>query len=436
MRIRHTTTLLLACSLAALSLKIGNAEEVSSFLERGLALMESGNNEQALSVAEEGLKEHPGDFYLRKLQAGAYAAIGDYETARPIYRELMASSPGDVSLAESLSAISSAAEANRNENFRNQIPRSEYGRVNTQFDPDPSLDGEAKARRWDLAVSAIPQYDSNVLNVNDPGSSPLGISSGSIVLSADAEYRIIDQNIDNTDFTWGFQGSAYHNHYFKSAAQDFNYTYLDGSMFLRRDTELFGNSLEWEFDIGYSHGLVGGDGYSDGLDTGLFIGYDLGDFATLGLNYHYYQRNYHDDPAVLGSLFGRDADEHIAGINLSRYFGDRLFALIGYNYREHDAEGSQYTYSSHEYFGMVGYALNERLTVTTRISHEDIDYPEYIGPVLGRSDDYTILSLGAEYKVNDNLSVVGSYSHVISESNDNFFDYDKNLGGLGLRYRF
>ncbi len=256
--------------------------------------------------------------------------------------------------------------------------------------------------------------------------------SAFIELSLYLDYVLIPQGrspVEVSLFT-----SAFRSFYLDDPLDDLDYTLFDVGLRFSRERNLFGRSLRASLTPRYRYAWLGDRTYYDEFSLKTALTYFLTQTLSLSLSYEWAPNNFKADPAF-PAFFDRDGTNHRLRVSLANwFFRNRLYLSAGYAFNYTDTEGSQLEKEENAWFASAYAYLPWKFELGFSFDYGQPDYVDFVGPV-GREDDtyYYSVSLRRELFVRD-LDLVLSYIHQRGNSNQDFADYDRNIGKLSLEY--
>lgn len=159
-------------------------------------------------------------------------------------------------------------------------------------------------------------------------------------------------------------------------------------------------------------------------------------WALTSLRYDYDHKDFSDN-TLLPANFSRDGDYHSAGLDQYFYLCDnRVILGLGYSYRWADTEGSQFEVSGHGANLSVQVELPAKLTWRGGVQYASEDFTQYT-PDPQRLDNAWIFTTSLSRPVfMENLTLELSYSYSVADSSVEFAEYERQILGLGLKYRY
>lgn len=115
-----------------------------------------------------------------------------------------------------------------------------------------------------------------------------------------------------------------------------------------------------------------------------------------------------------------------------------------WDYEDNDTDGSNWRNKSNQVSANFSYPLRRNLSLQLNglVLWQDYDnvhtatlIPGF-GPPRARDDTFYQATAALSWEFYKNLNLVGQFMVMRSDSNIVFFDYDRQIGLLGLEYRF
>jgi tetratricopeptide (TPR) repeat protein len=130
----------------------------------------------------------------------------------------------------------------------------------------------------------------------------------------------------------------------------------------------------------------------------------------------------------------RDAWNHSTGVRQFFYLDTpERYLAVHYRFDREDpldSEGNQFAYDGHEVGAAVGWALPYDVRAEAGYAYRNENYPTT------RNDNEHRAFTAVEKDLTEYLSVVLAYFGTFNASDDDRFDYDRNIGSVQLRVRF
>ncbi|MBW1775501.1 MAG: outer membrane beta-barrel protein [Deltaproteobacteria bacterium] len=217
------------------------------------------------------------------------------------------------------------------------------------------------------------------------------------------------------------------------------------------------------------------------INNGIYVtpGYNFGnqalnlvasyDFSFVGTELHRYNSIANVGPLYRRILHPQHVLEAFVGYNKQKYFqavvspeedrngsGMRTYLSWFYNlkkgglfnlrwdYEDNDTDGSNWRNKSNQVSANFSYPLRSNLSVQLNglVLWQDYDNVHTatlipgLGPPRARDDTFYQATIALSWEFYKNLNLVGQFMVMRSDSNIVFFDYDRQIGLLGLEYRF
>lgn len=217
------------------------------------------------------------------------------------------------------------------------------------------------------------------------------------------------------------------------------------------------------------------------ITNGLYVtpGYNFGEqalnlvasyeFSLVGTDLHRYNSNANIGPLYRRILHPKHVLEVFGGYNRQKYYqtppspqedrnGDGFrgylswfwtympggFFNLRYDYLDDNTDGTNWDATGNQISANLNYPLREdlRLQLSGLVLWQDYDnintatlVPGF-GPPRAREDTFYQWSIALSWEFIRNLSLVAQFIAINSDSNIIFFDYDRQIGLLGVEYRF
>lgn len=400
-------------------------QDVTALRVKAIALMENDQLPEAIAVLRQALKIDPDSVACRYYLAEALATQGH--------------------LAESVALL---------DDVKKRAPSSEYARRADIVLPDLRImvvgtsnsydaiygalgtPASSSVKRLGVQLRAALEYDDNVAARAD-GSGFSGPESSIRALFGWAvDFAPLHQQLDDSPVTLGLTFDGYQSWHERTAlgAYDVNQNILGA--YLDRQGELGDVSYRARIGGAWEYTRVGGEffNHAEGLRTRFDLQWKP--WALTSLRYDYDHKNFSDD-TPLPETFSRDGDYHNAGLDQYFYLWDnRVILGLGYSYRWADTRGSQFEISGHGANLSLQVDLPARLTWRGSVQYLNEDFTQYT-PNPQRLDNAWIFTTSLSRPVfTDNLTLELSYSYSVADSSVQFAEYERQILGLGLRYRY
>lgn len=415
--------------------------DVDLRFDLGSALLESGNTAEARSEFEMVLQAQP-DRARAQLFAGiaAYRA-GEYRGSLPYLKRA-------VELDESLRPQSLYYTGLCQAHLQD-FPAAASAFAGVQQSPLSPLTDSARnlakqmppageaARRWALALTAGLEYDSNptiagqTLNSHKDGRGVYQISSS---------YRLYDDG--RYSATAGYEGYL---------SSHFDETFVD----LMTHVGYLTGSADFDpvtFNLRYDYAYT----WIDAFDTKKFrelnrvtpsVSYREGSWGFSQLYYQFYDEDF-KRPLLTGDL-DRDGVRHVVGFNQFLFPGSHLPAFMPFTYYRigargdfQNTKGDEFDYDSWEFsfgFGAElpgGVDLSFLYRLTQRDYRHDSLFSMPAPPAYKRDDLEHRMTFELTKDLGDHWQVALAGAFTLNDSNVPLYDYDRDVLGGYLTYRF
>jgi tetratricopeptide (TPR) repeat protein len=438
-----------------------NQDDGRAWLGLGMAQYNRGQHTEALASLDNAEKYLPSDplvFYYQGLayhQKGAFdLSPGRFLRARILSQDLAAPSHYYSGIAYYQRGLLSEAREEFSEAIKAGDPESELVKSARLFLEQAGGESEKGPKRWDLSMTVMEQYDSNVV-LSPLGTSPSpesGISQKHdlrTALFARAEYRPIQTE------TWlgGVNYGLYQS--FHQTLTGFDVENHTPAVFLQRQMGLFQARVQYSYDyvkVGRSPFLLA---HSIQPLFTLSEGYH----AFTQLQFRYQNKDFQHGLFTSNSL--RDGKNWLAGVTQYVLFADNTGNFrLGYTFDADrtgggspsvavigDQTNADWAYAGHRF--SVGVGLPAILTFFNKV---DLDF-NYYRQIYANPNSFSHGDVGnlTTFKRNDHiysftgtigrdfsewLSVSAQYTYTRDQSNVSVFDYNRSVLSLILTGRF
>ncbi|TDU81537.1 uncharacterized protein DUF560 [Prosthecobacter fusiformis] len=401
-------------------------EDVTALRVKAIALMDQDQLPEAISLLRQAVKIDPESVACRYYLAEALATNGE--------------------LAESLVLL---------DQVKVRAPDSEYARradivlpelremvVQTGATYDETI-GSAMVqvtteppKRFKAQIRAALEYDDNVAARSDDSSFSGPESSGRGVLGWALDFTPLQQQLDESPLTLGLTYDGYQSWHERGRLTAFDVNQNILGAYLDRQGELAGLPYRARLGGAWEYTQVGDEFFNYAL--GLRAQFDLQwkPWTLTSLRYDYDYKNFSED-TILPATFSRDGSYHHAGVDQYFYLcQNRLILGVGYAYRWADTTGKQFETSAHTANISMQVELPAKITWRASVNYASEDFNQYT-PDPQRFDNAWMFSTSLSRPIfTDNLSVELSYNYTIADSSVAFAEYQRQVLGLGLRYRY
>lgn len=417
-------------------------EDTDVMLDRGIALLEAGRLPEAQEAFSQVVALEPDRARAHLFLGIATYRLGAYQEAVPHFERAAALDPGVRTQARYYTGLSNAFMGDLTSaetafgDVESQSPQSPMGRSAQNLRRTMEQPAAAEARRWEASLTAGMEYDSNPLIIGDiPTLNENSDWRG--VIRPQASIRIWDNekwslragydgylsfHIDDTEVNLNTQSAWTTGRYLVndrvSLAVRYDYAYtmigkgMDPFRHLHRVTPTVGVS---EGDWGH---------------TSAFYQYQYQDFKTTLLS-------------TTGPFLNRDGDRNLVGLNQFFFMPEPFtFARVGILGDWLRTDGTEWSYNGFEASAGAGYnfPFDIALTWLYRFVWRDFRNASLFTtptPFRRKRDDrrhvFTVelaKGLGEHWEV----SLGGAFTW--SNSDVQFYDYDRQVGGAYVTYTF
>lgn len=406
--------------------------------------MQAGDYSAAYDEVKRLLEIRPNDALLLRIQGICLLETGYLDGAVAVLTQALAANPQSLAcryyLGQALAYSGRILEAIRViEEIVSLSPDSEYAKL-----AQPALEelynlSESAAvipddRRWNIYARSSLEYDDNVpVRAKDsPDTSPT--DSWRLNYSLYGEVRLPDQKIDETPLTIGLGYALNGSEYERDIYREYDLFSQSLNLFASRAGTLLDRFYTLRLEGRYSFTRLGWQDYSGIGTVSLEFAYNWLDNVSSTVVTSWINKEYEDD-SEYPDYYSNDAKENDIGLRNYFYFWDnRLILGLHYLYRHQNAEGSQYDLRSNDLTTSATFALPWESRLTTQITYQQEDYPEYRD--LGRLDNIWTFyaSLDRSFLKICNLELY--YTHGTADSNEDFANYRRNIIGLALSINY
>ena len=434
-------------ALLLLAAPSARGEDASQSLQQVTTLMKAGDFTAAALEARRLRAAKPDDPTLLRLEGVCLLETGNLDAAAALLGRAVALDPAGVAaryyLAQTHACRGAVLEAI--ELLRVVVslaPGSEYARLSLAVIPE--LEGVAaahaalsKGQRWSLSLRAGLEYDDNVpaRADDDPDTSPT--ASWRLATSSYVELRILDQAIDRTPVTLGVGFSYYRTDYETKEFEDYAVESPGGSAFLDHRGTIAGMPYGVRVRGEYSIVDLGGDPYSTDWGAGATADLQWLGHALTSLAYAWEQQDFESDTTEPESYSRDGTSQTISASQTFFLWGDRISLGAEYARRVENADGSQFDLESEDVAAFLSLLLPGKFRLAGRYRLQQEDYVKYIPDPPRRIEDITTYRLTLSRRFWGNrIGLEGSFTHVDSQSNQEFSQYRRMTYGAALDFSF
>lgn len=376
---------------------------------RAMALDRLGRSKEAISIFEDLLKQDPTHVPTRYFLGQAYERIGDNDAARKEW-QLVAYQGTDT-------------------------PYGNWaGTTLERIGPAP-VRVKPSVKRWSIATRYGWEYDSNVvLKPNDDGlATTQDEGAGRHIMELRSKYRTFSRRDFAIDLFYDFRQSLHDN-----SRNEFNFTNQNVGLEVRKRHQVFNQDVIYGLRYEFSPGF---------LDGNLF---SLKNQWTLNADFRFTPRTrtvFFDRMAATN--FGRD------GSDPPRTSRDGFYHDLGVTHYWYSQDFRRYLFLQEEFNSAFTRGGNfDQLGNTTRVGvhiplvkQTDLDlsggletgfYRNFSSlsslDLSRRRDINWDLYAAVTHHLTSNLSLRGFYRFTNATNQNNFFDYDRHVGGAQIIY--
>jgi len=297
-------------------------------------------------------------------------------------------------------------------------------------------EGEA-ARRWALALTAGLEYDSNPTIAGQTLNSH---KDGRGVYQIRSSYRLYED--ERYSATAGYEGYL---------SSNFDETFVD----LMTHVGYLTGSADFDpvtFNLRYDYAYT----WIDAFDTKKFrelnrltpsVSYREGSWGFSQLYYQFYDEDF--KRPLLSGYLDRDGVRHVVGFNQFLFPGSHLPAFMPFTYYRigargefQNTDGDEFDYDSWEFsfgFGAElpgGVDLSFLYRLTERDYRHDSLFAMPAPPAYRRNDLEHRITFELNKDLGDHWQVAMAGAFTLNDSNVPLYDYDRDVLGAYLTYRF
>jgi tetratricopeptide (TPR) repeat protein len=411
-------------------------EDTDLRFDLGAALLEAGRNQEALESFEEVLKREP-DRARAHLFAGiARYRLQDYAAAMPhlekaveldpelsreasYYQGLTLAYQGDFSAAAGALGV-----------VERQSPAHPLGRSASEL--RGQMEPEAPTRPWKIAITSGIEYDSNPTLI---GSTDLPVSDEGdfrALLRLSGSYRLYDS--EHFRFVAGYDGYASVHEDQGQVDLFTNVGWASGSVLLEPVR------FKLRYDFAYTK-LDLNQKYQRAHRLTPSFTVAEGSWGLSEVFYRYLDVDYFFDNSIAD--LDRDGRQHTVGVNQFVFPGGPVqYVRVGALYDSYDPEGDEFRFGGYEISAGIGVELPWKilLNASYRFVRREFRHDSLFagGDDTGtkRRDRINQVELGLSRPITEHLEVSLLAWVADHDSNVEYFDYDRVIGGSYLTYRF
>jgi len=288
--------------------------------------------------------------------------------------------------------------------------------------------------RWTVMATLGMEYDTNPAAIPIVGGGQ-GSESWKGVGTLYLGYELIDQQRSGLPFSWEVGGFGYQSLYENPEVKNLDLTIATVGTSLRHDRSFLDRPLAFTASGDWGKMYFGGDGYNESVNAALVADWRVLSHAGISLGYQYANEEY-DEDTVFPGFFSLDGNIHSTRVNgYSFILGGKALLTAGYSYFEADRQGIQFASKGHVVSTGLRLYLPGGFELVGNFSFAKEDYGLYAPG--GRFDNVWSWGVGAEKSLwLDGLKAVLSYGNIVSDSNQEAYNYKREILGLLLRYEY
>lgn len=409
--------------------------------------MKSGNFAAAALEARRLRVASPDDPTLLRLEGVCLLETGDFDAAAAILGRAVAIDPAGVAaryyLAQAHAYRGGVREAiGFLRDVVRMAPESEYARLSLAVIPElesvaAAHTSLAKRQRWSLYLRAGYEHDDNVpaRADSDPDTSPT--ASWRQAASSYAELRVLDQNLDRPPMTLGVGLSYYRTAYDADEFKGYAVESPGGSAYLGHRGTVVGMPYGFRIQGNYSVVELGGDPYNKAWGAEATADLQWLGHALTSLAYGWEQRDFENDTTAPES-YSRDGTSQTYCVSQTFFlWGDRISLGADYTHRVENADGSQFDLGSNDVSARLSLLLPGKFRLVARYQYQKEDYVRFVPDPPRRLDDINTYRLTISRRFWGNrIGLEGSFTSVVSDSNQDFSRYRRTTYGAALDIGF
>ncbi len=415
----------------------------NSYWQKAGNLIKTGNINQALQEINQLLTKKPNDVLLLRLKGICLIKLNKTNQAVKILQKAVNIDPNNIAarfyLAKALTYQGNILEPIDILNFiQEKAPNSPYAKMAEKI--IPKLRSTAiiknpldKKKRWNIYGNIALEYDDNVPSRSRAEDNTV-TDSFRPVISGAFEYRFIDQNIDDKNFTLGARHSLYYSWHEKNKFSSYDLKANSSDIFYKKNGMFSDLPYSIEITGNYSNTRLGDKHYSDTAGISSSVSVEWYKKAVLIPNYSITWEDFKNDTSE-PEKYSLDSITHSIGLeHYLQLLNDKLMWGLGYQYRNSNADGNQFDMDSHNIFTSFDLALPHDISLGTRIDYTNSDYTKY-DPEPKRLDKIITVNTALTYPLKkDRVFLKIGHTYLRSQSERSFSDYKRNILSISLGF--
>lgn len=413
-------------------------EDMDIVLDRGIALMDAGRLQEARAAFDQVIAAEP-DRARAQLFAGiATYRSGDYEGAKPYFEKAGKLDPSLVDesryytgLADAFAGDLSAAEAAFNDTAT-QSPLSPQGESAQNL--RQQIQASRKAERpWQLALTAGMEYDSNPLIVSDdlvgiPGGDP----DGRGVIRPSGAYTF--RPAEKLSLRTGYDG------YWSFHINETQVNLQTHNPFVSAGYNVGKARLGLRYDYSFTF-IDTTDPFRSLHRVTPSVAFQEQDWGLTSVYYQFSHQNFLRD-LVDAHTFNRDGNRNLGGINQFFFLPEPFtYVRIGASGDHLNASGTEWSYTGadgvfgagYDFDYQIGFSWQYHFTYRNFENASALSMPPFSKE---REDFRHILTMDVTKGIGEHWEVSLGGSLTWNNSNVAFYQYDRQIGGAYVTYRF
>ncbi|MES2597757.1 MAG: tetratricopeptide repeat protein [Verrucomicrobiota bacterium] len=441
-------------SAATLQAQLSPAEQ------RLAAVVREGDPARSIAAADALLQDSPQNVTALRVKAIALMEQEQLPSAIALLRQALKIDPDSVAcryyLAEALGTNGDITESvELLDEVKRRAPDSEYARRADVVLPElrpmaaslsptyqsTSLGGmmqmtDNAAARFRFQARAALEYDDNVPLRGENSNLPGPQASGRAVLGWALDYSPWQQELDSLAVSLGFTYDGYRSWHERTALNNYDVNQNILGAYVERQGELATLPYRARLSGNWEYTEVGNEFFNHAEGFKVLFDLQWKPWTLTSFHYNYDHKDFSDNTSF-PAAFSRDGSYH--NIGLDQYFyllNNKLILGVGYAYRWTETQGAQFNTNSHGVNVSAQVALPWKITWRSSAAYGSEDYTDYV-PNPQRLDNFWIFSTALSRPIcTDNMTVELSYTYSCADSSVTFAEYQRQVVGLGLRYRY